>query len=83
MVLFLQKLNCRIRVVNPNPLFIWGTVHNGEATGLCKLMADDDADFSIGDITGYYERQKVSVYSYHLNFGEAISMATPMAVPRR
>ncbi len=78
-----KKMDCKFTVVTPEPMFVWGSVENGEATGLLKPIADDAADFSIGAIFGHYGRQRVSTYTTFLDYGEALTIVTPMSVPKR
>ncbi len=67
---------------NP-PGFHWGTVKNGEASGLFKYIVEDKVDFVLGAILADYERSRVSIYSAHIAYGDALTLASPKGTAYR
>ncbi len=67
---------------NP-PNFQWGTVKDGEATGLFKDIVEDKVDFALGDIFADYERSRVCVYSSPLTYGDTLMFASPRGTSYR
>ena len=68
---------------NPDPPWNWGSVSDGNATGLCALMASGVVDLAVGDVYWDVGRNGIASFTGPFEKGSALNLASPPATAFR
>ena len=77
-----EVLGCSLAYFNPESQ-LWGTVEDGQATGLFLDIVEERAHLAIGAILMYYERERVAMFSSLDRADGALKLAAPRASHKR